>query len=116
MFIQHVVCNFVLFFHAVKSRRIKCPVLVVHGYKDSIVPISQSRELIEAAAVPSFCPFWHKEGSHTDVESVDWYELKLYYAEFLHALRTGLLRSLPTRTKGEKIIRLLSTGCRSKQH
>ena len=35
-----------------KVRRVKCPLLVLHGDRDEVVPFSQGREVFEAAAEP----------------------------------------------------------------
>jgi hypothetical protein len=57
-------------------RSIRCPVLVVHGTADEVVPFSHGQALYEAAPSPkSFT--WIKDGGHSD--------LKYAYADVLHS-------------------------------
>jgi fermentation-respiration switch protein FrsA (DUF1100 family) len=76
-----------------RSGQIRCPVLTVHGRRDTIVPLKQSKSLLKAAPVQSFCPYY-PDVSHCGVED-DWSEVCEYYSEYLFALRTGQLASAP---------------------
>ncbi len=66
----------------------RCPVLVVHGSQDSVVPVSQGRSLFEQLNAPKKLLIVEGAG-HNDVEVID---PEVYWegiATFLKALRDG---------------------------
>ncbi len=48
-----------------KIKKINCPVLIIHGQSDRIVPIWHGRRLFEAASEPKFC-LWVDGAGHND--------------------------------------------------
>ncbi len=50
-------------------RRVKCPVLVMHGTADRVIPCWHGREVYEAASEPKRC-LWVKGAGHNDMEEV----------------------------------------------
>lgn len=93
-------------------KKILCPVLSVHGQQDEIVPFSHAKALLDAAQVQSFAPFWHPQGKHNDVETVNWESLILYYKEFLFALQTNQLSPIaPKHAPAETFWKRTLSGC-----
>ena len=69
-----------------KIGRISSPVLIVHGDRDELVPISQGRRLYEAAKGPK--SFYEVHGAgHNDVTGVGGEDYFKTMAEFLRSLR-----------------------------
>lgn len=85
--------------HLMKSGKIVCPTLVVHGMRDNIVPLSHSESILEACPTPSFHPFYHHDAGHDDVEERDWKGVCVYYSEFLYSIRTGMLSPSPPKSR-----------------
>ncbi|MEO6525163.1 MAG: alpha/beta hydrolase [Gemmatimonadaceae bacterium] len=50
-------------------RRVRCPVLVIHGIQDEVIPVSHGRRLYEAANEPKQA-LWIEGAHHNDVMSV----------------------------------------------
>jgi hypothetical protein len=50
-----------------KIVRVRCPVFVLHGERDRIIPIRYGRELFHAASVPKDAK-WFAEGNHTNFD------------------------------------------------
>ena len=63
--------------------RVRCPVLVVHGFDDGMIPWTHGRRLFEAAAGPKRC-LWVPGAGHNNVISVAgdryWSELDAFAA------------------------------------
>lgn len=72
-------------------KKIRCPVLSVHGEKDGVVRFSHAVKLLAAAHAQSFEPYWHPEGKHNDVEELNWECLMMYYEGFLSAVQSNEL-------------------------
>jgi fermentation-respiration switch protein FrsA (DUF1100 family) len=49
-----------------KIKRVNCPVLVMHGKADEVVPFSHGQKLFAAAPEPKLS-FWVEEASHNDL-------------------------------------------------
>lgn len=58
------------FANAAKIARIKCPLLIVHGTKDEVLPFAMGRSLFEAAQCPKTFKAI-KGGHHNNLEFVD---------------------------------------------
>jgi len=57
-------------FHNLRHiRRVRCPVLVIHGTADEVIPVSHGRRLYEAAAEPKHA-LWIDGAHHNDVPLV----------------------------------------------
>lgn len=69
-------------------KKVRCPVLSVHGEQDEVVAFSNAKALFDAAHRHSFSPYWHPEGKHNNVEFLNWDRLVQRYEEFLSALPT----------------------------
>jgi len=52
-----------------KIKEVKCPVIVIHGKADSIVPIRHGERLFEEANEPKTC-FWVERAGHNDLAMV----------------------------------------------
>lgn len=53
-------------FNNLKSiRNVQCPVLIIHGRDDEIIPLWHGQKLYDAAPGPKQC-FWIDQGMHTD--------------------------------------------------
>lgn len=52
-----------------KIKNVKCPVLFVHGRKDTLIPVWHGEKLFAEANEPKFS-FWIDEADHNDVSSV----------------------------------------------
>ena len=52
-----------------KIRRVRCPVLVIHGTRDSVINSSHGRQLFAAANDPKLS-LWVENANHNDVSSV----------------------------------------------
>jgi len=50
-----------------KIGRIRCPIFVMHGERDRIIPIRYGRELFQAAPEPKEA-WWFAEGNHTNFD------------------------------------------------
>ena len=53
-----------------RIKQVTCPLLVIHGTKDEIVPIEHSKELFEKAASIKKMAFFVEGAGHNDIESV----------------------------------------------
>lgn len=53
-----------------KIKDVSCPILFIHGRKDTIVPFWHGEKLFAAANEPKFS-FWIDEGSHNNIYSVN---------------------------------------------
>jgi pimeloyl-ACP methyl ester carboxylesterase len=50
---------------------ISCPIFVIHGTRDEIVPFWNGEELFLAAPIQwRACPYWVEKAGHNDVELV----------------------------------------------
>ncbi len=52
-----------------KIKNVKCPILVIHGKKDSIIPFWHGEKLFEAANEPKFS-YWIDEADHNNIAFV----------------------------------------------
>lgn len=50
-----------------KIHKVKCPVLIVHGTRDEVVPLQHGKELFKLCRRPHR-PFWVKGAMHNDIE------------------------------------------------
>jgi len=50
-----------------KIGRVRCPVFVMHGERDQIIPVRYGRELLQAASEPKEAR-WFAEGNHTNFD------------------------------------------------
>lgn len=66
-------------------RRVRCPVLVIHGTADRVIPVSHGRRLYEAAPGPKSA-LWVEGAGHGDVAAV----AGARYADALRAFARGL--------------------------
>eukprot|EP00745_Piridium_sociabile_P030911 TRINITY_DN51278_c0_g1_i1.p1 TRINITY_DN51278_c0_g1~~TRINITY_DN51278_c0_g1_i1.p1 ORF type:complete len:257 (-),score=15.56 TRINITY_DN51278_c0_g1_i1:66-836(-) len=85
-----------------KIGQIKCPVYVIHGTKDEIVPYWHGRDLHDYSLKP-FSPFWVEGGGHNNLEIMARGPFYERFLEFLRALETtpvdGDMLLLGDRTK-----------------
>ena len=51
-------------------KRVRCPVLVIHGTADRVIPVWHGKKVFEAAPEPKAC-LWIPEGKHFDYAYVD---------------------------------------------
>jgi len=72
------------FCNSAKIHRIACPVLLVHGTKDNLVPISHSRDLFSRCQCP-FDPLYVDAG-HNDIEVAHSQALVVHFLHFLEHL------------------------------
>jgi fermentation-respiration switch protein FrsA (DUF1100 family) len=50
---------------------VSCPIFVIHGTRDEIVPFWNGEELFLAAPIQwRACPYWVEKAGHNDVELV----------------------------------------------
>ena len=54
-----------------------CPVLVMHGTRDRVVPISHAKELHERAGANAVAPLWIEGGGHDDLYTFEGYVRRL---------------------------------------
>ena len=52
-----------------KIKKVKCPVLIIHGKSDEIIPFSHGEELFAAVSSPKLS-FWVEKASHNDLSFV----------------------------------------------
>lgn len=84
---------------------IDCPILIVHGRRDQVVPFEQGRRLFEAAPVRSRCGIEKQfldlpHAGHNDIMSVATTEVHTAHALFLQRLGT---RNTPARDTSEAV-------------
>jgi fermentation-respiration switch protein FrsA (DUF1100 family) len=53
-----------------RIKQVECPLLIIHGTKDEIVPIDHSKELFEKASSSKKMAFFVEGAGHNNIESV----------------------------------------------
>jgi fermentation-respiration switch protein FrsA (DUF1100 family) len=53
-----------------KIGRVRCPVFIMHGERDGVIPIRFGRELFQAASEPKEAK-WFGDGNHTNFDEFD---------------------------------------------
>jgi fermentation-respiration switch protein FrsA (DUF1100 family) len=53
-----------------RIREISCPLLVIHGEADGVIPIWHGRKLYDLAPVPKQC-WWVPHAGHNDIVTTD---------------------------------------------
>jgi hypothetical protein len=66
---KHQILPFDKFQNLEKIGRVKCPVLFIHGKKDSLIPFWHAEQLIAAANEPKFS-LWIEKGDHNNIYAV----------------------------------------------
>ena len=64
------------------ASKIKCPVLVIHGKEDDIIPISHAENIVSLLQI-SYTPLWISHGGHNDIELDHRNEFLSHLREFL---------------------------------
>ncbi|MGD9857692.1 MAG: alpha/beta hydrolase [Planctomycetaceae bacterium] len=77
---------------------VTCPLLVVHGAADRVVPIEQGRRLFAAAQPQSVCGVEKRfvelpASGHHDIIHTGWEEMRAEFARFLAEISNGRRRS-----------------------
>ena len=66
-----------------KIKKVKCPVLIIHGKKDSVIPFWQGEKLYREANPPKDY-FWIEGAGHNDIMFVDekayWHAINKFIA------------------------------------
>jgi fermentation-respiration switch protein FrsA (DUF1100 family) len=76
-----------MFANVDKIEHVKCPVYVVHGTKDEIVPFWHGEELVKGCAEGiAHPPFWVEDGGHNNLEVVARQPFYDNFAKFLQSL------------------------------
>ncbi len=92
-----------LFANIDKVSKIKCPIFIVHGTKDEIVPVWHGKQLHERCKYPHD-PLWIEEAQHNNIETVARKQLVDKMREFIKSLDTsaisGELARLSTESSG----------------
>lgn len=57
--------------------KVQCRVLVMHGTRDRVVPISHAKELHERAGQHAVAPLWIEGGGHDDLYTFEAYVKRL---------------------------------------
>ncbi|KAF4682955.1 hypothetical protein FOZ60_009818 [Perkinsus olseni] len=70
-----------------KMEYVRCPVYVVHGTDDEIVPLWHGKALYELAK-HSVTPFWVEGGGHNNLEILAYDQFLFRLKNFLHQLET----------------------------
>lgn len=60
-----------IYMQYIRIASISCPIFVIHGTRDEIVPFWNGEELFLAAPIQwRACPYWVEKAGHNDVELV----------------------------------------------
>ncbi len=70
-----------------KLRKVRCPVLVMHGQADQIIPIKHGQKLYEAASEPKMS-LWVAEAGHNDFTEVAGERLQQTLVSFQQLVKT----------------------------
>ncbi|MBO3462429.1 alpha/beta hydrolase [Aetokthonos hydrillicola Thurmond2011] len=75
-------------------KKIKCPILVIHGKADSIIPFIHGEKLFSSAISPKL-HLWVEQANHNDLFSVSQQKYHQTLLEFTNLVNTNLQLSLP---------------------
>lgn len=70
-----------------KIGKVKCPVFIIHGVRDTVVPFSHGVALYNACAT-AVTPYWIADAGHNNVEAAGREEFVLNMGRFFKFLRT----------------------------
>ncbi len=73
---------------------VTCPLLVMHGARDRVVPIDQGRRLFETAAPQSACGVEKRfvelpDSGHNDIIHTGWDAMRIAFSSFLSGISNG---------------------------
>jgi len=74
-----------------KIKKINCPVLIIHGQSDRIVPVWHGRKLFEAANEPKLCLWVDGAGHNDDVAVIAGEDYWQAIAKFKQSIRENRL-------------------------
>jgi hypothetical protein len=69
--------------------QVRCPVLVIHGRQDEIIPFWHGEKLFAAAPQPKYSA-WMAVAGHNDLAAVAWEEYVKALQDFAHSLGSSL--------------------------
>jgi fermentation-respiration switch protein FrsA (DUF1100 family) len=71
-----------------KIARVRCPVLVMHGTADQVIPISNGRQLYRAVRAPKAC-YWVTGADHNTLIAVAGDNYGIILRRFIDQFCTG---------------------------
>jgi fermentation-respiration switch protein FrsA (DUF1100 family) len=78
-----------------KIKKVKCPILVIHGKADNIVPFAHGEKLFKAARSPKLS-LWVKEANHNDLFSRAGEKYRQTLQEFTNLVKANQQLSRPS--------------------
>ncbi|KAF8821666.1 putative alpha/beta hydrolase [Cardiosporidium cionae] len=74
-----------MFCNIYKIRHVACPIFIIHGKDDDIVPVYHGMDLF-LSSKSAVMPYWVEGGKHNNLEDRNLFDLNFYIQEFLHYL------------------------------
>ncbi|MBE9106336.1 alpha/beta hydrolase [Nostoc cf. edaphicum LEGE 07299] len=71
-----------------KIKKVKCPILVIHGKADSIIPFTHGEKLFNAATSPKLY-LWVEEANHNDLFSISEEKYRQTLQEFTNLVKAN---------------------------
>ncbi|MDZ7996271.1 MAG: alpha/beta hydrolase [Nostoc sp. EfeVER01] len=78
-----------------KIKKVKCPILVIHGKADNIVPFAHGEKLFKAAISPKLS-LWVEEANHNDLFSIAEEKYRQTLQEFTNLVKANQQLSRPS--------------------
>ncbi len=78
-----------------KIKKIKCPILVIHGKADNIIPFAHGQKLFKAATSPKLS-LWVEEANHNDLFSIAEEKYRQTLQEFTNLIKANQQLSHPS--------------------
>ncbi|MEH1813240.1 MAG: alpha/beta hydrolase [Nostoc sp.] len=78
-----------------KIKKVKCPILVIHGKADNIIPFAHGEKLFKAARSPKLS-LWVEEANHNDLFSIAEEKYRQTLQEFTNLVKANQQLSRPS--------------------
>ncbi|MEH2128477.1 alpha/beta hydrolase [Nostoc sp.] len=78
-----------------KIKKVKCPILVIHGKADNIIPFAHGEKLFKAATSPKLY-LWVEEANHNDLFSIAEEKYRQTLQEFTNLVKANQQLSRPS--------------------
>ncbi|MEH2088144.1 alpha/beta hydrolase [Nostoc sp.] len=78
-----------------KIKKVKCPILVIHGKADNIIPFAHGEKLFKAAISPKLS-LWVEEANHNDLFSIAEEKYRQTLQEFTNLVKANQQLSRPS--------------------
>ncbi|MEH2354645.1 alpha/beta hydrolase [Nostoc sp.] len=78
-----------------KIKKVKCPILVIHGKADNIIPFAHGEKLFKAAISPKLS-LWVEEANHNDLFSIAEEKYRQTLQEFTNLVKANQELSRPS--------------------